>query len=149
LNAEETKQEYYAEPSGVWEEGQELSLLFYKNRIASFLHGPVISRHLGPGKSRAACVACAHVEQHGVAHNATAGVPRKTVPMPQSKKHLKKTNFNMRIDPHLKAEFVAVAETEDVSAGQALRTFMRRYIARHRDRSKASANWDDGLDQLS
>ena len=68
--------------------------------------------------------------------------------MPQSKKHLKKTNFNMRIDPDLKAEFVATAEKEDVSAGQALRTFMRRYIIRHRNRSKASTDWDDGLDQL-
>ncbi len=69
--------------------------------------------------------------------------------MPQPKKHLKNTNFNMRIDPQLKAEFAAVTENEDVSAGQALRAFMRRYIAKRRNQGNADAKWDDGLDQLT
>ena len=69
--------------------------------------------------------------------------------MPQSKKRLKNTNFNMRIDPQLKAEFAAVAENEDISAGQALRSFMRRYIAEHRNRRKASTKWKSGIDQMT
>ena len=69
--------------------------------------------------------------------------------MTQSKKRLKNTNFNMRIDPQLKAEFAAVAENEDISAGQALRNFMRHYIAEHRNRRKANAKWKNGLDQMT
>jgi hypothetical protein len=69
--------------------------------------------------------------------------------MSPSKKHLKNTNFNMRIDPQLKAEFAAVTESEDVSAGHALRSFMRRYIARHRNQAKGGAKWGSGLDQLT
>jgi predicted HicB family RNase H-like nuclease len=75
--------------------------------------------------------------------------PQRAGAMSHAKKHRKIANFNMRIDPQLKAEFAAVAETEDVSAGQALRTFMRRYIAKHRNANKPSAKWDDGLDQLT
>jgi predicted HicB family RNase H-like nuclease len=67
--------------------------------------------------------------------------------MSDSKKRLKNTNFNMRIDPQLKAEFAAVAENEDVSAGQALRTFMRRCVAEYRSREKANTKSDSGMDR--
>ena len=66
--------------------------------------------------------------------------------MSHAKKHLKNTNFNMRIDPELKAEFAAVTQSDDVSAGQALRNFMRRYISRRRNRDKSVSDWDGGLD---
>jgi hypothetical protein len=66
--------------------------------------------------------------------------------MSHAKKHLKNTNFNMRIDPELKAEFAAVTQSDDVSAGQALRNFMRRYISRRRNRDKPVSDWDGGLD---
>ncbi|HTZ71068.1 MAG TPA: hypothetical protein VMB71_10500 [Acetobacteraceae bacterium] len=66
--------------------------------------------------------------------------------MSHAKKHLKNTNFNMRIDPELKAEFAAVTQSDDVSAGQALRNFMRRYISRRRNRDKSVSDWDGELD---
>jgi hypothetical protein len=69
--------------------------------------------------------------------------------MSQSKKHLKNTNFNTRIDPQLKAECAAATESEDGSAGHALRIFMRRCIARHRNQAKGGAKWGSGLDQLT
>ena len=75
--------------------------------------------------------------------NETAG---KIQTMPEPKKHRKTTNLNMRIDPQLKAEFSAIAEREDVSAGHALRAFMRRYIAKHRGRNQAAKD-GNGLDQ--
>jgi antitoxin component of RelBE/YafQ-DinJ toxin-antitoxin module len=67
--------------------------------------------------------------------------------MSQTKKHLKNTNFNMRIDPQLKADFVAVTEDEDVSAGHALRAFMRRYVAKRRYLPKDGAKHGDRRDQ--
>jgi hypothetical protein len=66
--------------------------------------------------------------------------------MSQPKKHFKNTNFNMRIDPALKADFAAVTRNEDISAGQALRDFMRRYVSRRRNRNKDVADWDGKLD---
>jgi hypothetical protein len=66
--------------------------------------------------------------------------------MSQSKKHFKNVNFNMRIDPGLKAEFAAVTRNEDISAGQALREFMRRYVSRRRNRGKEVSDWDGKLD---
>jgi hypothetical protein len=52
----------------------------------------------------------------------------------------------MRIDPALKADFAAVTRNEDISAGQALRDFMRRYVSRRRNRNKDVADWDGKLD---
>ena len=66
--------------------------------------------------------------------------------MSQPKKHFKNSNFNMRIDPDLKAEFTAVTRNEDISAGQALRDFMRRYVSRHRNRNKDVPDWHGKLD---
>jgi len=66
--------------------------------------------------------------------------------MSQTKKHYKNTNFNMRIDPGLKAEFAAVTRNEDISAGQALRDFMRRYVSRRRNRNKDVPDWSGKLD---
>jgi hypothetical protein len=67
--------------------------------------------------------------------------------MSQTKKYFKNTNFNMRIDPGLKAEFAAVTRNEDISAGQALRDFMHRYVSRHRHRSKDVPDWNGELDK--
>ena len=58
--------------------------------------------------------------------------------MPHSRKQVKDTNFNLRIASQLKADFVAVTANEDVSAGQALRDFMRRYIAKHQQGGKSA-----------
>jgi hypothetical protein len=42
--------------------------------------------------------------------------------------------FNFRVEPGLKAEFVAAAAADDRPAGQVLRDFMRRYVAARRRR---------------
>jgi len=69
--------------------------------------------------------------------------------MSQSRKQVKTTNLNMRIAPQLKAEFVAAAANEDVSAGQALRAFMRRYIAKHRNQGAVDASREDVTDRAT
>lgn len=42
--------------------------------------------------------------------------------------------FTFRIDPELKAEFIAVTQAEDQPVAQVLRTFMSAYIARKRQK---------------
>ncbi len=44
----------------------------------------------------------------------------------------KADTFNFRVEPELKAAFVAAAAAEDRPAGQVLRDFMRRYVAARR-----------------
>lgn len=49
--------------------------------------------------------------------------------MPRTSLHPKDETFNFRVDPALKAAFVAASEGEDKPAAQILRDFMRRYVA--------------------
>ena len=44
----------------------------------------------------------------------------------------KAETFNFRVEPELKADFVAATAAEDRPAGQVLRDFMRRYVAARR-----------------
>lgn len=55
--------------------------------------------------------------------------------MPRTTQHPKETNFNMRIDPKLKAAFTRAAEAEDKPAAQVVRTFMRAYVLRSERRA--------------
>lgn len=48
--------------------------------------------------------------------------------MPRTTQHPKQANFNMRIDPDLKAAFTKATEAQDKPAAQVLRTFMRAYV---------------------
>lgn len=54
--------------------------------------------------------------------------------MPRTSEHPKQDSFNFRIDPALKAAFVAAAEAEDKPAASLLRDFMRAYVARRERR---------------
>lgn len=53
--------------------------------------------------------------------------------MARTTQHPKDTSFNLRLDPALKASFLAAAEAEDKPAAQVLRDFMRAYV-KHRER---------------
>lgn len=52
--------------------------------------------------------------------------------MPGANQHLKDEAFNFRVDPSLKAAFVAASEGEDKPAAQVLRELMRCYVAQKR-----------------
>jgi len=54
--------------------------------------------------------------------------------MAASSSHPKAETFNFRIDPVLKAAFVAATETVDRPAAQVLRDFMRAYVRRQERR---------------
>ena len=47
-------------------------------------------------------------------------------------------SFNFRVDPELKAAFMAATAAEDKPAGQVLRDFMRAYVAQRRERAFAA-----------
>jgi hypothetical protein len=49
--------------------------------------------------------------------------------MAVTSQHPKDETFNFRVDPSLKAAFVAASEGEDKPAAQVLRELMRRYVA--------------------
>jgi Protein of unknown function (DUF3018) len=59
-------------------------------------------------------------------------------PMSQTRHGRKEDTLNLRVDPALKAEFVAVAETENKPVAEVLREFMRSYIQRARRRKFAA-----------
>lgn len=48
--------------------------------------------------------------------------------MPRISAHPKEESFNFRVDPRLKAAFQEATATEDISAAQVIRNFMRAYI---------------------
>jgi hypothetical protein len=50
--------------------------------------------------------------------------------MPRTSQFPKAETFNFRIDPTLKAAFVAATEAADKPAAQVLRDFMRAYVRR-------------------
>lgn len=54
--------------------------------------------------------------------------------MPRTSQHRKDDSFNLRIDPVLKAAFVAAAEAEDKPAASVLREFMQAYVKRREQR---------------
>jgi len=54
--------------------------------------------------------------------------------MPQVHRRRKEDTLNLRLDPALKAEFVAAAEMEDKPVAEVLREFMRSYVQRARRR---------------
>jgi len=58
--------------------------------------------------------------------------------MSRTSEHRKGESFNFRIDPALKAAFLAAAEAENKPAASVLRDFMRAYVAR-RERSAFAA----------
>jgi len=55
--------------------------------------------------------------------------------MSRTSEHRKVESFNFRIDPALKAAFVAATEAEDRLAASVLRDFMRAYVARRKRRA--------------
>jgi len=58
--------------------------------------------------------------------------------MPRTSQHPKGETFNFRIDPALKAAFVAAAEAEDKPAASVLRDFMRAYVKQKESRAFAA-----------
>jgi len=50
----------------------------------------------------------------------------------------KEDTINLRVDPDLKAEFMAATETENKPVAEVLREFMRNYIQRARRRKFAA-----------
>jgi len=58
--------------------------------------------------------------------------------MSRTSERRKDESFNFRIDPALKAAFVAAAEAEDKPAASVLRDFMRAYVARRSRRAFAA-----------
>jgi hypothetical protein len=54
--------------------------------------------------------------------------------MPRTSERRKDDSFNLRIDPALKAAFVAAAEAEDRAAASVLREFMSAYVKRREQR---------------
>ena len=55
--------------------------------------------------------------------------------MPRTTRRRKKTSFNLRIDPDLKAAFTAATEAEDKPAAQVVRDFMRAYVKQRERRA--------------
>lgn len=45
----------------------------------------------------------------------------------------KSVGFTLMIEPELRKQFVALAKSQDLSAAQVVRAFMRDYLARHAD----------------
>lgn len=45
--------------------------------------------------------------------------------------HQKESGFTIRIEPELKAAFVAAAKNQDRTASQVLRDFMRDYVKKN------------------
>ena len=58
--------------------------------------------------------------------------------MSQAQQRRKAEILNLRIDPALKAEFVAATETENKPVAEVLRAFMRSYVQRARRRKFAA-----------
>jgi hypothetical protein len=58
--------------------------------------------------------------------------------MPQITARSKEATLNLRIDPELKAEFVAEVEAEDRPAAEVLRNLMRNYVEESRRRRFAA-----------
>jgi Protein of unknown function (DUF3018) len=58
--------------------------------------------------------------------------------MPQTRKRRKEDTLNLRVDPVLKAEFMAATETENKPVAEVLREFMRSYVQRVRRRKFAA-----------
>ncbi len=58
--------------------------------------------------------------------------------MPQTYQRRKEDTINLRVDPDLKAEFMAATETENKPVAEVLREFMRNYIQRARRRKFAA-----------
>ena len=52
--------------------------------------------------------------------------------------HLKESTLNLRIDPVLKAQFVAAVAAEDRPAAEVLRTLMQDYVGEARKRRFAA-----------
>ena len=58
--------------------------------------------------------------------------------MSQTHHRRKEDTLNLRVDPTLKAEFVAATESENKPVAEVLREFMRSYVARARRRKFAA-----------
>ena len=58
--------------------------------------------------------------------------------MSQTHRRRKEDTLNLRVDPVLKAEFVAATETENKPVAEVLREFMRSYVLRARRRRFAA-----------
>jgi len=58
--------------------------------------------------------------------------------LPQTYQRRKEDTINLRVDPDLKAEFMAATETENKPVAEVLREFMRNYIQRARRRKFAA-----------
>ena len=66
--------------------------------------------------------------------------------MLQTTKRRKEGTLNLRVDPVLKAEFVAATETENKPVAEVLRELMRSYVQRARRRKfAAEARRQSGL----
>ena len=50
--------------------------------------------------------------------------------MPHTRQRRKEDALSLRVDPDLKAEFMAAAETENKPVAEVLRNFMRSYVQR-------------------
>jgi hypothetical protein len=55
--------------------------------------------------------------------------------MPRTRQHPKEASFNLRIDPSLKAAFIAATEAENKPAAQVVREFMRAYVKQRQRRA--------------
>jgi antidote-toxin recognition MazE-like antitoxin len=58
--------------------------------------------------------------------------------VPQTIQRRKEDTLNLRVDPALKAEFVAATESENKPVAEVLREFMRGYVQRARRRKFAA-----------
>ena len=59
-------------------------------------------------------------------------------PVSQARQRRKVDTLNLRVDPALKAEFVAATETANKPVAEVLREFMRAYVERARRRRFAT-----------
>jgi Protein of unknown function (DUF3018) len=59
-------------------------------------------------------------------------------PTPQTRQRRKEDTLNLRVDPALKAEFMAATDTENKPVAEVLREFMRSYVQRARRRMFAA-----------
>jgi antitoxin component of RelBE/YafQ-DinJ toxin-antitoxin module len=58
--------------------------------------------------------------------------------MPETVTRERETTLNLRIDADLKAEFASLAEAEDRSTAEVLRSLMRRFVEEERRRRFAA-----------